>query len=144
MADWRGSFCFRESKFCHNSTDRWAMPEKNINISDCLSHIPDWLSVCMQRAIIGEVYPQIRAIAAKYNKKEKKIIIRYYLIREPTEFDYESIDMVATELDTTLSRKINIIDVECIFSDELIRDLDPLDGFVYARREYEMQDNPVP
>ena len=69
--------------------------------------------------------------------------MRYYLDREPTEFDEESIEVVATNLDATLPSNLCVkLDAECKFSASLGKDLDALDGFIYARREYEMQENP--
>lgn len=108
--------------------------------------IPDWLVGQFRIALAGEIYPQIRAIAIRYvENDDRKLLIRYYLDRNPMEFDYESIEMVSTELDSiTPINYWNRIELECVFSKKLKKDLDPLDGFVYSRREYDMQDNPSP
>lgn len=107
-----------------------------------MNSIPDWLIGYFRVALIGEVYPQIRAISVRYNK-DKELLLRYYLDREPTEFDNESIEVVATNLEATMPPDLlTRFDVECHFSKELAKDLDPLDGFIYSRREYEIQENP--
>lgn len=99
-------------------------------------YLPDWLVSCFRVALLGEIYPEIRAVAVGYSDVGD-LLIRYYLDRNPTEFDEESIDVVATNLDATAPpESINRIDVECLFSKELLRDLDELSGFVYCRREY--------
>lgn len=104
--------------------------------------LPDWLISHFRVALIGEIYPQIRAIAVKYDEK-KHLLLRYYLDREPTDFDRESIEVVATNLDATAPiDSITRLDVECCHADCLGKDLDPLSGFIYSRREYEIQDNP--
>ncbi len=106
-------------------------------------NLPDLLLECIRFALIGEIYPQIRAVAMKYTQ-DKELLLRYYLDREPTDFDYESIEVVATNFDATApSYLFEKLDVECVFSSELGKDLDPLDGFIYSRREYEMHENPT-
>lgn len=98
--------------------------------------LPDWLISCFRVALLGEIYSQIRAIAVRYSE-DKDLLIRFYLDRHPTELDQESIEVVATNLDATApSKLLNEIDLECLFSEEILRDVDPLDGFIYARREY--------
>jgi hypothetical protein len=99
--------------------------------------LPDWLIGCFRTALLGEIYPQIRAIAARYN--ERHLLIRYYLDREPSEFDWDSINVVSTNLTaTTPSILVTAVDLECVYSALLGRDLDPLGGFIYFRREHDV------
>jgi hypothetical protein len=106
-------------------------------------YLPDWLISCFRVALLGEIYPQIRAIAISYSK-DKELMLRYYLDRNPTEFDNESIEVVATNLDATIpAGSLTKLDVECVYSTKSLRDIDPLDGFVYSRREYDMEENPI-
>jgi len=101
--------------------------------------LQDWIVSCFRVALLGEIYPSIRSIAVRY-KNNKDLIIRYYLDREPTDFDYESIEVVATNLDSTSpSGLVKKLETECVFSDKEINSLDALDGFVYARREYDLE-----
>ncbi|MEM6822706.1 MAG: hypothetical protein AAF558_12295 [Verrucomicrobiota bacterium] len=46
--------------------------------------------------------------------------------------------MVITEIlaNTSSSEEIKEVNEECIFTEELFRDIDVLDGLIYARREY--------
>lgn len=101
------------------------------------SQLPDWLVACFRIALLGEVYPHIRAIAVEYNENGS-VLIRYYLDREPTDFDLESLEVVATNLDAMGRKKqaINRIDIECSYAKGSGRELEPLSGFIYFRREY--------
>lgn len=104
--------------------------------------LPDWLRLWFQDALITEIYPQIRVIAVSISET-RKLTVRYYLDREPTDFDFDSLNMVVSEVlsKTTCDEEIIEVVEECLFSNQAIADIDPLDGIVYARREYEMQDS---
>ncbi len=102
--------------------------------------IPDWLCDYLRIAFLGEIYSNIRAIAIACNNKEDEIVIRYYLDREPSDYDYESIEVVATNLDALLPIKLKKLDIECVqYKDESFNNIDPLSGFFYARREYDLE-----
>ncbi len=100
--------------------------------------LPDWLVACFCIALLGEIYPNIRAIAAGYHDGGF-VLIRYYLDRQPTAFDLESLEVVATNLDALGGKEqaINKIDIQCVHAADAKRDLDPISGFVYSRREHE-------
>jgi len=90
------------------------------------------LLLSMQRALLGMIYPSIRAIAVGFDQL-KKLKVIYYLDREPVEDDYESISEVTTEV----IADINFQEVEelCIYSQDPISKLDGLSSWVYTRRE---------
>lgn len=92
-------------------------------------HLPDWLRLWFQSALISEIYPEIRAIAVGYSPS-LKLTVRYYLDREPVDFDYESLSNTMGE------NEILEVSEECLHSEQSMSDLDRLDGLVYARREY--------
>jgi len=96
--------------------------------------IPDWLWACLRIAFLGEIYTNIRAIAISYDNKI--IGLRYYLDREVLDYDYESLEVVSTNLDSIIPISLEGLDIECFFTEELIKDVNPLDGFFYVRREY--------
>lgn len=97
--------------------------------------LPDWLISSFRVALLGEIYPSIRAIAVGYSEEEG-VLIRYYLDRAVEEFDKESIEVVATNLEATVTEVVlSEIHVECCFSCAAQKDLDPMSGFIYARRE---------
>lgn len=107
--------------------------------------IPEWLYFDFWSILMtGEIYPQIRAIAVRYSPDEGTVLARFYFDREPNEFDCESTNEILSLLAGRYGRasKVSRILDELVFSNSLIKDLDELDGFVYTRREYEMQDNP--
>jgi hypothetical protein len=112
-----------------------------------MKRIPEWLELWFQSALLGEVYPEIRAIAVEFTEK-RKLTVRYYLEREPTEGDWESLSMVMTSIlsNTSSNEEIKEVVEECIYSDLLLGEIDTLDCLVYARREYcleEIQSEPV-
>lgn len=86
----------------------------------------------IQKALLGMVYPEIRAIAVGFEGVQKLTVV-YYLDREPNEEDYENISDVTAEV----LGDINFSQVEenCIFSVDLLSNLDSLDSLVYMRKE---------
>lgn len=90
------------------------------------------LLLSTQRALLGMIYPEIRAIAVGFEGLQKLKVI-FYLNREPNEDDYENISVVTTEI----LADINFVEVEerCFFSDQIIVNLDNLDSWVYVRKE---------
>ncbi len=90
------------------------------------------LLLSMQRALLGMIYPSVRAIAVGFVQL-KKLKVIYYLDREPVEDDYESISEVTTEV----IADIDFQEVEelCIYSQDPISKLDGLNSWVYTRRE---------
>jgi len=100
--------------------------------------IPDWLLLCIWRALIGEIYSSIRAVAISFSENNI-LVVRYYLDREPLDFDCESMEVVATNISSLVGlNKISRVELECEYADKPIGELDCLDGFVYSRREYDM------
>ncbi|MBY4610986.1 colicin [Rhizobium sp. 9T] len=102
-----------------------------------MSKLPNWLILNIWRNLLGEIYPAIRAIAVEFD--EKSLLIRYYLEREPTEFDIESAEILSTNISAFVgSEMVERIDTECFYATRPFKDLDALSGFVYCRREYDM------
>ena len=104
-------------------------------------NLPEWLVLWVCQSLIGEIYPEIRAIVLGYDD-DKNLIIRYYLDREPTEDDFESLECVVTNIFAHTSSDDQICGVteEAIFSLDRLGDLDVLDGLVYARKEFFSED----
>ncbi len=98
--------------------------------------LPEWLVLWVWQSLIGEIYPEIRAIALRYDT-DKNLVIRYYLDHEPTSDDFESLECVITNIlaHTSSNEDIKEVKDEAVFSIERLADLDELDGLVYARRE---------
>lgn len=103
--------------------------------------LPEWLILWIWKALLGEIYSEIRAIAVKYTEN-KELTIRYYIDRKPTEDDYENISCVTTNIlsNTSSNDEIIMINEEVIFTQERIGDLEILNGLIYARREYSEKD----
>lgn len=97
--------------------------------------VPDWLRLCLSQAIVGEIYPAIRVICVRY--KERRITIRAYFDREPTDYDHDAIDVICLNMEEHCADNFDYIDVECMYSITPIGFLEILDGVIYARREYD-------
>jgi hypothetical protein len=103
-----------------------------------MKSIPDWLILCVLQALLGEIYSSVRGIAISFSKSNI-LTVRYYLDREPLDFDHESMEVVATNISSLIGvNKISRIELECEYSFGSIGELNCLDGFVYCRREYDM------
>jgi hypothetical protein len=88
--------------------------------------------VSSQRALLGMIYPSIRAIAVGY-LGELRLTMIYYLDREPNDDDFESISDVTGQI----LADINFSEVEehCIYTLEPFRNLNGLTSWVYMRKE---------
>lgn len=104
-----------------------------------MNNLPDWLILSLWRSLLGEIYPAIRAIAASFDGKT--LLIRYYLDREPSEFDVDSIGVLSTNISASVGPAlIEVISVECVCAIRPLKDLEPLSGFLYCRREYDLDE----
>lgn len=94
------------------------------------------IRITMQWALLGEIYPEVRAIAYAYNPDTKSFLLRYYLSREPTSEDYDNVSEVMTEFMSHFKySEFDELKEECQYSELPASQIDPLDGFVYARKE---------
>lgn len=97
--------------------------------------IPTEILLAIYRALLGEIYPAIRAIVISYTE-DRELTIRYYLERTPTDYDYDSLGVVMTEVLSDLRPSvINKVKEECVHALSPFKDLDILDAMIYARRE---------
>lgn len=97
--------------------------------------IPEWLILRIWHALIGEIYPEIRAIVLSFNDRD--LLLRYYFDREPTEEDMENIGRVITKIRQNSSGgEIRSIEKEAILLNGKVADMDILDFPVYSRQEY--------
>lgn len=100
--------------------------------------LPVWIRLWFFHALIGQIYPSIRAIALGFNNK-RELRVKMYLDREPTDYDEENLEVILTEVlaNTSSNEEIPSIETEILFSDSAMYELDVMDGLVYARREYD-------
>lgn len=104
-------------------TKRWVMKEGKTDRSIIDS---------ANRALKGNVMPNVRAIAMRYNRNQ--LTLKCYLDTQPSEPDHEMLsDIVGEILSDFPSNKIPQITEECMYSDEQISKLDKLDLFIYIR-----------
>jgi len=95
----------------------------------------DQIKLAFQEALIGEIYPAIKAIA--FNYEHKKLTTRIYLDRELSDVDYNNISAIVTEVIAQFSHvNFNSVKEECIYSDEPLSSLnESIRTLVYARKE---------
>lgn len=65
----------------------------------------DFFDLCkaaMCSGLVGEVYPELESVWMRLDD-EYNFTIRYYVDREPEEYDYESISSVESGFDAALS-----------------------------------------
>jgi len=87
-------------------------------------------------ALIGEIYPSIRAIVYEYKAKSRDFNLRCYLDREVEEDDIENMSYVVGEFWCDYHfHDFNSLDSECVYTTQPLSALDILDGIVYCRKE---------
>lgn len=93
--------------------------------------LPAWLRCWFQAALVGEIYPAIRAIAVGFSAS-RALTVRMYLDREPTPNDKENLSIIMTEVfsNTQSNDDITSYTEQCVYSNEPMGELDSLDGFV--------------
>jgi hypothetical protein len=92
--------------------------------------------LALHSALLGEIYPKIRAIVFKYDYDNRHFTLRYYLESEPDEDDYENIAVVLTVFISNFKfSDFETLSEECVYSKEPLSKLDILDGIVYCRKE---------
>lgn len=103
---------------------------KEYNMED--SQLNQVLRLSMQRALLGEVYPSIRAVAFEV-KNLKKLKVIYYLEREPRDMDYESLSDVCGEILGDLD--FEEVEEVCEYTMKPFSELSSSNNFVYLRKE---------
>ncbi len=101
--------------------------------------VPDWLRLRVWYALLGEVGPEMRLIALRWNDIGS-LFLRFYIDREPLSEDFETVQDIAINIDTEGTgslEQVEKIETEILFDLRPMSELDILDGAVYARRERE-------
>ena len=97
--------------------------------------IPDWLRASVQRALLGEITPNVRMIAGSISG-DSSFVLKYYYENEPTDDDLDNVSTIGANIDASLGTKtFKSMSDECAFSNEPFGTLDTLDGVFYARKE---------
>lgn len=90
------------------------------------------LLLSAQRALLGKVYPSIRAVAIG-ERRDNELKIICYLDRTVTDDDYENLNDISGEI----CADIDFLESqeECIFSLQLFSELDNGLTWIYMRKE---------
>lgn len=91
------------------------------------------LLLSAQRALLGEIYPEIRAITVGFRNRQLQII--YYLNRVPIEIDFESIGIVSSQIFSDFSFDFDSVDEECKYYQNSLTELRDSNFLVYMRKE---------
>lgn len=100
---------------------------------DAYVSTPEWLRAGMNRAMLGMIDCHVRLITAQFDEYHQKIIVRYFLDREPTENDNDDIEIMMTEVLSGYG--LYNFDYECIYSKHSSLELNQLHGAVFRRKE---------
>jgi hypothetical protein len=90
------------------------------------------LLISSQRALLGAIYPEIRAIAIGFDGL-KKLTIKMFLDRAPKEDDYDTLSDISGEILADMDFKE--VDEICEFNTEKPIPLNGLHTFIYVRKE---------
>jgi hypothetical protein len=85
-----------------------------------------------QKALLGAIYPEIRAIAIGFDDLER-LTIKMFLDRIPNDDDYEALSDISGEILGDI--EFNSVEELCEYTIEKPIPLNGLDAFVYSRKE---------
>lgn len=91
------------------------------------------LLLSAQRALLGAIYPEIRAIAVGI--AVGKLYVKCYLDRPPTEDDYENLSIIGAEIYADVHHDVESVEEACEYNLAPFNQLDRLVAFVYMRKE---------
>lgn len=96
---------------------------------------PDWLMSAVGTALLGNVPPGLRAVAARFDRKTDLTLV-FYFAPGSGETDFAAMENAVADLESSEATfRINGINAEMRISGEPMRKLDFLDFFVFARHE---------
>ncbi|MBL7996141.1 hypothetical protein JNM05_12280 [bacterium] len=124
--------CSRRA-LCDSSKKRYFIIYKNRMMS-VISR--EHILLALQSSLIGNVHRSLRAVAFKYQSDVNIFTLRFYLSNSPSKEDYERVSVVMTEFISHFKfSDFSKLQEECVFSNDQLSALEPLDGFVFARSE---------
>lgn len=91
------------------------------------------LEVSAKYAVKGLQNEFVRAIAVIWNPKVRSLVLRYYLLRQPTDDDREACSSTLAEIEADFWLEIVTSKDECIYTNEPPENLDSLAFFVYMQ-----------
>ncbi|MFN7879039.1 MAG: hypothetical protein ACK5P1_03395, partial [Sphingobacteriia bacterium] len=81
-----------------------------------MNEIKKSITLSLLGALLGEIYPDIIAVAYRYDTASRDLYVRFYLDREATEDDFENVRVVTTEVVSDFHyNQFNKIVEECEF-----------------------------
>lgn len=114
-------------------------------MKDDARQIYERVLLAAQGALLGEIYPEIVAIATGYDPERFELLLRYYLDRPPVDADYESISVAVSEIIsdfTNGSAVFKSFREECVFCAGGVRDIPTLRAAPYERLVFQRKSEP--
>lgn len=97
---------------------------------------PDWLISAISTSLLGNVTPNLRAIAAKYDGS-KNLTLRFYYSASVENSDEEGMEDAIGEFESAeATHRVKKIEIERVVTDQPIGELDYLHYFLFLRREH--------
>lgn len=97
-----------------------------------MRNVPIDIIIFSVRALVGSVYKNLFAVSLEWNE-DRHLHIRFYLDRDPKEFDRDEIDSFCTEVLSNYSSNNDIKSVECEVIQSKQRSSDD-EEFIFKRR----------
>ena len=91
------------------------------------------LRLSFQRAMLGEITPNMRLITVGWNEKLTELHVTIYFDKEVTEEDEENINNITAEVFADIDFKSEKI--ACVYDTRPLGELDVLRFIAYARKE---------
>lgn len=85
--------------------------------------------------LLGAITKEVRAVAIKWDDENKYILLRYYFSSLPSEDDRDMVSDALGEIESHYWSEIERSEYECIYSLAPVRELDPLDGWLFLKKE---------
>ncbi len=85
--------------------------------------------------LLGAITSDVRSVAIKWDGKNKHLLLRYYFSSLPSDDDRDMVSDALGEIASCFWTEIEGAEYECIYSLAPIKELDPLDGWLFLKKE---------
>ena len=98
--------------------------------------LPLWLRAYFQIALLGSIDTSVRMIVISLSD-DRELLVRFYLDSEASDDIKEDIEVLQVEVDamTSKAEALESSESEIIVTQLPLKELDTLDGVIYARKE---------
>lgn len=90
--------------------------------------------------LLGAITDDVRAVAIKWNEKDKYLLLRYYFSSFPSDEDKKMASDALAEIVSHACFEIKKAESECVHSLAPVKELDQLDGWLHLKKENDRLD----